>query len=114
MYSIASQQTVETLEGLEKQIMQMRIQCDDAQKHLDSPPENGIPPGLRNDLAQLHGNANQLLATRLDAILTGELNSGKMIARQKRKELIGQAEKIIENVERQIQRIDATKAERAR
>ena len=30
-----------------------------------------LDPQLRNDLAQLHGNANKLLATRIDAILTG-------------------------------------------
>ena len=37
------------------------------------PGESELDPQLRNDLAQLHGNANKLLATRIDAILTGAL-----------------------------------------
>ena len=31
-----------------------------------------VPVGMRNELSQLHGNANKLLATRIDAILTGD------------------------------------------
>merc|ERR1711935_1070195 len=38
--------------------------------------EDGFRAGLRGDLATMHGNANRLLATRLDAILTSELTSG--------------------------------------
>jgi len=55
---------------------------------IGAPPGTGLDPKLRNDLAQLHGNLNKLLATKLDAILTGDLNSGKDDARAKRKELI--------------------------
>ena len=45
------------------------------------------------------GNANRLLATRIDAILTGELISGRDDARAKRKALIKQVEKLIEKLE---------------
>ena len=45
------------------------------------------------------GNANRLLATRLDAILTSELTSGRDAARAKRKVLIGQSEALIDRCE---------------
>ena len=38
--------------------------------------------------AQLHGNANRIMANKLDAILTGDLNSGRDCARAKRKALL--------------------------
>jgi hypothetical protein len=65
-----------------------------------------IPPGLRNELSQLHGHVNSLLATRLDAIITGELHSGRDQARARRKELIRDAEALIERIEQQVQTID--------
>lgn len=65
-----------------------------------------IPTGLRNDLSQLHGHANSLLATRLDAILTGELHSGRDQARARRKDLIRAAEALIERIEQQVRTID--------
>ena len=64
---------------------------------------------LRNELAQLHGNANKLLATKLDAILTGELRSGKEEARAKRKQLIGMTETLIDRVEGLVKAYDKTK-----
>lgn len=69
-----------------------------------------LDPKLRNELAQLHGNANKLLATRIDAILTGDLVSGKDDARAKRKALIQKVEKLIETVEGQVKRFDQMRA----
>lgn len=63
-----------------------------------------LPLGLRNELAQLHGNANKLLATRLDAIITSDLTSGKEEARAERKRLIRATEMLIERVEAQAER----------
>jgi len=65
--------------------------------------------GLRNELAQLHGNANKLLATRIDAILTSELISGRDDARAIRKQLIKDVEKLIDKVEDQVKRVDRLK-----
>ena len=71
---------------------------------------DALPVGLRSSLASLHGNANKLLATRLDAIVTGDLTSGKEEARAKRKELVAAAEALIERTEQQIRLIDERKA----
>ena len=88
----------------------MQRVCDGAEQTLQelASPDN-LDPKLRNQLAQLHGNANRLLATRIDAILTSELISGRDDARSKRKTLIKQVEKLIEAVEGQIKRIDKMK-----
>ena len=76
---------------------------------ISAPPAAGLEPKLRDELAQLHGNLNKLLATELDAILTGELNSGKDAARAKRKQLIGKAEKLIDDTEKQVKLFDKVK-----
>tara|TARA_B110001452_G_scaffold82210_1_gene67221 strand:+ start:150 stop:815 length:666 start_codon:yes stop_codon:yes gene_type:complete len=136
-FSTLSQQTVDTLETLEAQIKVMSVSADDAEKAraAAASPVTASPlptsltntrlsiqevatasagagelrPDLRNELAQLHGNANKLLATKLDAILTGELNSGKDEARAKRKQLIGVTETLIDRVEGLVKAYDQTR-----
>lgn len=110
-FSKLSQQTVDTLEGLEAQIKAMTVSADDAEKEVTNASAGAgeLRPDLRNELAQLHGNANKLLATKLDAILTGELNSGKDEARAKRKQLIGVTETLIDRVEGLVKAYDQTR-----
>ena len=88
-------------------------QSEDAQVAIDSTThEQAAQLGaLRGELAQLHGSANKLLATRIDAILTSELISGRDDARAKRKALIKQVEKLIEKCESQIKRYDKLRAQ---
>ena len=71
---------------------------------------SGAPLGLRNTMSQLHGNANKLLATRIDAILTSELVSGRDDARAKRKALIKVVEELIEKVEGLVKQFDKARA----
>ena len=108
-YSVRSQQTVDTLQQIEAELAAMKLKCDEADGILKNPPSDGLPPQLRNTLAQLHGDANKLLATRIDAILTGELNSGKDDARAKRKELSGVTEGLIDRLEGQVKLFDKLK-----
>ena len=81
---------------------------DKAEENLVAAAERGedLPIGLRNDLGQLHGDANRMMATKLDAIVTMELNSGKQEARTTRKALIKSTEALIERVEGQVKRLD--------
>ena len=87
-----------------------------------APPLNSRPPSALLSLSQrCHrpccpsanhipaGNANRLLATRLDAILTSELTSGRDAARAKRKALIGQSEALIDRCEVLVKRYDSEK-----
>jgi len=104
--SIASRKTVDTLEAIDLEVFDMQRVCDEAEKTLEQTPADELDPKLRGQLAQLHGNANKLLATRIDAILTSELVSGRDDARAKRKALIKQVEKLIETVEGQVKRYD--------
>ena len=105
-YSVRSLATVETLEQLELEVAAMQKQSGEAEQLLQTTPGDQLAPALRNELAQLHGNANKILATRIDAILTGELVSGKDDARAKRKALIKVVEGLIETVEAQVKRYD--------
>lgn len=70
MLSIRSQETINTLEHIELHLTAMRAQADEVDAYLAAPPKEGLPIEMRNELAQLHGDANKLLATRIDAILT--------------------------------------------
>jgi len=103
---MASQQTVSVLDQLKLDVLDLQQRSIRAEAVLDAPPADGMPAGIRSDLAQLHGDANKILATRIDAILTGELTSGKDDARAMRKELIRTVETLIEKVEQQVARFD--------
>lgn len=109
-YSMASTKTVETLTTLQLQVVQIQNACEEAEGMLASTPFDGLPVGMRNRLAQLHGDANSLLATKIDAILTSELNSGKADARAMRKQLIVTVEALIEKLEALVKRFDQLKA----
>ena len=103
-----SLEMVETLDGLEAELAEMQGASDAAADALAS--DAGLPVGLRTKLASLHGTANKLLATRLDAIVTADLTTGKDEARAKRKSLVAAAEALIERTEEQIRLIDRRKA----
>lgn len=103
--SEASAKATTELDRIAEQLHGMQIKSDDAELLLcDDRAE--LPLTLRNELCQLHGNANKLIATRLDAILTGDLHSGRDDARAMRKQLIFQAEALIERVEKQVKQLD--------
>merc|ERR1712228_400280 len=105
--SVASMEVANELDSIADNLSKMQLTCDEADTVLaDISDCSQLPVGLRNDLAQLHGNANRLLATRLDAIITGDLNTGKTEARSRRKAMIQTTEQLIERVEAQVKRID--------
>ena len=109
-YSVRSTEVVGTLAQIELEVSAMETQLSEADVILAAcKPGEEPDPQLRNDLAQLHGNANKLLATRIDAILTSELISGRDDARAKRKALIKVVEKLIDNAERHVKKYDALK-----
>lgn len=71
-YSVRSQETVDTLQQIEEELTEMKAKSDSADELIRLPPSDGLPLHLRNTLAQLHGKANQILATRIDAIVTSQ------------------------------------------
>lgn len=113
-YSVRSTEVVDTLDQIELEVAAMEAQLAEADSVLTRyQPGDELNSQLRNDLAQLHGNANKLLATRIDAILTGELVSGRDDARAKRKSLIKTVEKLIDSVEKLVKKFDILKKESA-
>eukprot|EP00900_Chrysochromulina_parva_P014708 jgi/Chrpa1/23238/Chrysochromulina_OHIO_Genome00007828-RA len=112
-YSIASQKTVGLLDQIKFDLLDLQQRLSRAEAEIEAPPPtDGLPAALRGELAKLHGDANKLLATRIDAILTGDLTSGKDDARAMRKEMIRTVEGLIETVEDLVKRFDALAAER--
>ena len=80
-YSIASQKTVSVLDQLKLDVFDLQQRAVRADAIMSKPPAEGLPAKVRGDLAQLHGDANKILATRIDAILTGAQRRGPRIAR---------------------------------
>ena len=71
-YSIASQKTVGLLDQIKFDLVDLQQRLSRAEAEIEAPqPADGLPAALRGELAKLHGDANKLLATRIDAILTG-------------------------------------------
>jgi hypothetical protein len=109
--SSASENVVSILEELEMELAAMSNKCTKAAAALEAEAAAGtaVPMGLRSELAQLHGNANKLLAQRLDSLIVGELTTGQDEARARRKALVVACEVLIEATEAHIQTIDARK-----
>lgn len=109
--SVASRTVCETLDGLELELADMTAQSDAVGKTIAGlSPDMPAPVGARSELAKLHGAANKLLTTRIDAIVTGDLQSGREEARAHRKALVLASEALIETVEAQIRAIDTRNA----
>ena len=100
----------ETLDRLEVELTEMQETSAAAREVLSVGTAKTLPLGLRSELASLHGSANKLLATRLDAIVTADLTTGREEARARRKKLVAAAEELIETLESQIKQIDQIKS----
>ena len=80
--SVASQDLLSTLDQFADELTALQEICRRATEAIEA---GTIGAGLRNELSQCHGDANKLLATRIDAVVTGDLTSGRDDARKKRK-----------------------------
>ena len=105
--SSASNLVAEELDDLELEFKAMMEMSDAAARDLGA---GEMPKTLRSELAQLHGTANKMLATRVDSLLTGDLTSGKDEARARRKALVAGLEALIERTEQQVSFLDLKKA----
>ena len=110
--STKSFDTVDILRAIEIELNGMQEQSEAAAAALAIAACGGeLPPvGLRNELAQLHGDANKLLATRIDVIVTGDLETGKEEARARRKAAVAHSERLIETLESQIAELDSIRS----
>lgn len=110
--SVRSMSTVNTLASIEAEMDEMLQTSERAVELILAAQQSRaqVPVELRGSLCTLHGSANKMLATRIDAIMTGDLVSGKDEARASRKALVRQCEQLIERVEAQIKSVDALKS----
>ena len=105
--SRASQAACDAMMQAESEIDQLVRKRDAAAARLAAAsPGQDSPAGLRNQLAQLWSQLNRVLETKLDALVTTELLSGREQARATRKRLIGRTQGLIEEVEAQVKQCD--------
>ena len=68
-FSVYSAQKLDSLDEMEADLREMQRKSADAEAELGG--AGVLPVSLRTELSVLHGNANKLLATRVDAVITG-------------------------------------------
>lgn len=54
---------------------------------------------LKSALSQMFGSVDKMLQTEVDAVLTGELSSGKSLARNSRKSITLRAQALLDRIE---------------
>ena len=81
-FSVVSASKLVSLDAMEEELAAMEAESAAAEDHL-SRSEASLPVGLRTELSLLHGNANKLLATKVDAVLTGAQSPGPTLARDR-------------------------------
>jgi len=103
---------MDALQTIDDELQKMQHSSDAAEATLEASASDAsiLDLGLRSQLAALHGNINSLVATRIDALLVGDLITGKETARCRRKSLIKRAENLIERVEGQVSRFDGIRS----
>jgi len=70
-----------------------------------------IPTGVQTRIAVLHGETQKLLETRVDAVLTSTLESGREKAKWQKRELTAQATELIEKLLELKQRLSSLESE---
>jgi len=96
-YSALSRRAISRIGEIGDGLSAYERQIEDIEQGLVS---NSLSVGkAKTDLGQLHGNVFKLLSNQVDAVQTGELNSGKDIARAERKDLTRRAEALLDRVE---------------
>jgi creatine kinase len=109
-YSVASNKTLDTLGTCKNELSAFRSRLFIALELLAGPYTAGevIDPfkAAKSDVTQLSGLLEKFQFTRIDAIMTSELNSGKTVAKAQRKALNAAAEKMGEHIKTVVSFID--------
>jgi len=106
-YSAGSLAVFDTLDSLDEKVFSLQGTVDQAWASLEATSSaEALDLSIRSRLGQVHGDANSMLTTKIDAILIGDLTSGKDFARARRKRLIQQVEALIEQTEEGARRFD--------
>ena len=110
--SQSSSEAMEKLTKAAEELERMERVSKKAEEEVRVAPTKGVPPGLRNQLAQLIGWASRLLENNLDAIGTSELESGRHEAKRQKRVLTLQTDQLITRLQSLIERLDALKTSR--
>ena len=90
-FSVISREAIETLDSLAGQILSMAERCSEFSAQIPTLAAASLElKHFRSELAQLHGNVDQLQFNKIDTVMTGPLTSGKAQAKAQRKALTKQ------------------------
>mmetsp|Transcript_6173 Transcript_6173/g.17836 ORF Transcript_6173/g.17836 Transcript_6173/m.17836 type:complete len:136 (-) Transcript_6173:111-518(-) len=87
----------EELTGIEQRVRQILAEL----------PTSQSPADLKTELAQLESKAKQLETTGIDDVYTGELNSGKQVAKQSKKDMLARLEVLFATVDETFKKMRA-------
>jgi len=108
-HSVSSQAALAQLAQTKAQLEQMALDADAAESTLRA-GVGRAPSPLRNRLAQLSGSASKLLETKIDAISTVDLESGRQEAKAEKKALTIRADELLTRLHALIEQLDQLKA----
>ena len=94
--------TVDGLDAIDQQLRQLQERHRQLEAKAARSPPGSVMPATRSELAQLHGEAESLVAQQVDAVSTANLRSGRLEAQAKRKELVEGATQLIETTEARV------------
>ena len=90
-FSVMSREAIETLHSPARQILSMAERCSEFSAQIPTLAAASLElKHFRSELAQLHGNVDQLQFNKIDTVMTGPLTSGKAQAKAQRKALTKQ------------------------
>jgi nocturnin len=96
--STVSSNTLQTLQVLREAVDAYEERLLEAENVISANDNDSVEVSaliaLRGELAQLNGSIEKLQCTRIDAVVTAELTSGKTDAKERRKELTRRTEKL--------------------
>ena len=99
-FSVMSREAIETLDSLARQTLSMAERCSEFSAQIPTLAAASLElKHFRSELAQLHGNVDQLQFNKIDTVMTGPLTSGKAQAKAQRKALTKQCIALGERIE---------------
>ena len=105
-YSIESDKRIDQLILLSKKVDTIEQKIEGFQKAVNEGTASGAQLSVIQDaLAQLYGNLEKLQFNEIDAVVTGDLTSGRVDAKQRRKALSKRTSQMLSEVERLVKEI---------
>jgi len=94
-----SKEAIYALTSTEHKLMEIETRVGEIAKQVRTGPSHTELVGLRTELATLESHAKQLEGKEVDDVYTGDLHSGKQMAKNAKKDMLGRLEKMFSLME---------------